>query len=124
MKGVTLQERSSNYAAARKVVEDRLYASIGVMVDKVHTVPECVQDWEAITGKMHQVIFLSEELRVLFSAYTYMLLEELVKAGELETAERIHERYGRMAVSHIKPIEKFWLVSTDVESEPPVNTQP
>jgi hypothetical protein len=124
MKGTTLQERSTNYAAARKVVEDRLYASIGVLVDKVHSLPECVQDWEGITGKMHQVIFLSEELRVLFSAYTYMVLEELVKAGDLKTAERIHERYGRMAVSHIKPIEKFWGMSTSVDSEPDVDKQP
>jgi hypothetical protein len=104
------QERVSNFVEARKVVEDRLYVSIGCLVDKVKTLPESVEDFEALAGngKLQQVVFLSEDLRVLFSSYGYMLLEELIKAEDIETADRIHLRYCRMGISYIKPIHKFW----------------
>lgn len=110
MNGTTSTERVSNFLAAKKVVEDKLYVSIGCLVDKVRTLPESVEDFESLAGngKLQQVVVLSEELRVLFSSLAYMLLEELVKAEDIETADRIHRRYCRMGIGYIKPIEKFW----------------
>lgn len=110
MNGTNSTERVSNFIAARQVAEDRLYVAIGCLVDKVKTLPECVEDFETLAGngKLQQVVFLSEDLRVLFSSYAYMVLEELIKVDDVLTADRIHLRYCRMGVSYIKPIHKFW----------------
>lgn len=110
MNGTTSSERVSNFLQARQVVEDRLYVAIGCLVDKVKPLAGIVGDFEALAGngKLQQVVFLSEPLRVLFSAYAYMVLEELIKADDVPTADRIHLRYCRMGIGYIKPIEKFW----------------